>query len=72
MLRVAWAAGFPSAESPGVDGFDCSVFDGNYITGDIDQNYLDRVDSLRNDDAQSEQRASQQADGAVVGIHNDV
>ena len=55
-----------------VDGFDCSVFDGSYITGDIDQNYLDRVESLRNDDAQSQQRAEQQADGAVVGIHNDV
>jgi amidophosphoribosyltransferase len=55
-----------------VDGFDCSVFDGRYITGDIDQNYLDRVESLRNDDAQSQQRAEQQADGAVVGIHNDV
>jgi len=58
--------------NPGVDGFDCSVFDGNYITGDIDQNYLDRLDLLRNDDAQSQQRAAQQADGAVVGIHNDV
>jgi amidophosphoribosyltransferase len=55
-----------------VDGFDCSVFDGSYITGDINQNYLDRVESLRNDDAQSQQRAEQQADGAVVGIHNDV
>jgi amidophosphoribosyltransferase len=58
--------------NPDVDGFDCSVFDGSYITGDIDQNYLDRVESLRNDDAQSQQRAAQQADGAVVGIHNDM
>lgn len=58
--------------NPEVDGFDCSVFDGNYITGDIDQNYLDRVESLRNDDAQSEQRAAQQAGGGDVGIHNDV
>ncbi|MEM1154882.1 MAG: amidophosphoribosyltransferase [Pseudomonadota bacterium] len=57
--------------NPGVDGFDCSVFDGNYITGDIDQGYLDRVDSLRNDDAQTRRRAALQADGAVVGIHND-
>ncbi|MEM8660056.1 MAG: amidophosphoribosyltransferase, partial [Pseudomonadota bacterium] len=57
--------------NPGVDGFDCSVFDGNYITGDIDQGYLDRVDSLRNDDAQTRRRAALQADGAVLGIHND-
>ena len=58
--------------NPEVDGFDCSVFNGEYITGDVDQNYLDRVESLRNDDAQSERRAALQADGALVGIHNDV
>jgi amidophosphoribosyltransferase len=58
--------------NPGVDGFDCSVFNGEYITGDVDQNYLDRVESLRNDDAQSERRAALQAEGALVGIHNDV
>jgi len=55
-----------------VDSFDCSVFDGEYITGDVDQNYLDRVESLRNDEAQSERRAALQEEGAVVGLHNDV
>jgi amidophosphoribosyltransferase len=58
--------------NPQVDGFDCSVFNGEYITGDVDKNYLDRLDSLRNDDAQSVGRAALQAEGAVVGIHNDV
>jgi amidophosphoribosyltransferase len=58
--------------NPRVDGFDCSVFNGEYITGDVDKNYLDRLDSLRNDDAQSVGRAALQAEGAVVGIHNDV
>jgi amidophosphoribosyltransferase len=58
--------------NPQVDGFDCSVFNGEYITGDVDQNYLDRVESLRNDDAQSERRSALQAEGALVGIHNDV
>jgi len=57
--------------NPAVDGFDCSVFNGEYITGDVDQNYLDRVEALRNDDAQNERRAELQADGAVVGLHND-
>jgi amidophosphoribosyltransferase len=55
-----------------VNGFDCSVFNGEYITGDVDQNYLDRVEWLRNDDAQNQRRAAQHADGALVGIHNDV
>ena len=57
--------------NPDADGFDCSVFNGEYITGDVDQNYLDRVELLRNDDAQSRERAAQQAEGAVVGLHND-
>lgn len=57
--------------NPHVDGFDCSVFDGEYVTGDVDQNYLDRVESLRNDDAQSQARSALQQDGALVGIHND-
>jgi amidophosphoribosyltransferase len=58
--------------NPQVEGFDCSVFNGEYITGDIDQNYLDRVELLRNDEAQHQRRASLQADGAVVGLYNDV
>jgi amidophosphoribosyltransferase len=58
--------------NPQVDGFDCSVFNGEYITGDIDQNYLDRVELLRNDEAQNERRVEKWADGAVVGLYNDV
>ena len=36
-----------------VAGFDASVFDGNYITGDIDEAYLNRIDAARNDSAKS-------------------
>ncbi|MFT4614399.1 MAG: amidophosphoribosyltransferase [Bacteroidia bacterium] len=57
--------------NPQIAGFDCSVFNGEYITGDVDQNYLDRIALLRNDEAQSENRARLQAEGAVVGLHND-
>jgi amidophosphoribosyltransferase len=57
--------------NPHVAGFDCSVFNGEYITGDIDQNYLDRVELLRNDEAQNERRVGSQTDGAVVGLYND-
>jgi amidophosphoribosyltransferase len=32
-----------------VDTFECSVFSGEYITGDIDQDYLDQIDAQRND-----------------------
>lgn len=30
-----------------IDGFDCSVFDGNYIAGDIDEAYLDKLEISR-------------------------
>lgn len=30
-----------------VDGFDCSVFDGNYITGEIDEQYLTELEDAR-------------------------
>jgi len=55
-----------------IDGFDCSVFNGEYITGDVDQDYLDRVHDLRNDRAQAERREALLAEGAVVGLYNDV
>lgn len=32
-----------------VTQFDCSVFDGNYIAGDIDETYLDELQRKRND-----------------------
>ncbi len=56
--------------NPDVESFDCSVFTGQYITGDIDQAYLDRIETLRNDAAQTQERTALQEEGAVVGIHN--
>lgn len=37
-------------ENPDIDTFECSVFDGIYVTKDIDQTYLDYVENLRRDD----------------------
>ena len=51
--------------------FECSVFDGNYITGDVDSDYLARIEALRNDAAK--QKADPNAEpekGQVIGIHN--
>jgi len=33
--------------------FDCSVFDGNYVTGDVDQQFLDTLHAQRNDGAKA-------------------
>ena len=54
-------------ENPEITQFETSVFDGQYITGDIDQNYLNRIDKLRNDTAKST-RESAMSSG--LEIHN--
>ncbi len=43
----------PSDEEVDEHKFDCSVFDGKYITGDIDEAYLNHIEELRNDKAKN-------------------
>lgn len=49
-----------------VERFDTSCFDGNYITGDIDANYLYYIDALRND----ANKQSKEKGNAVIELHN--
>ena len=51
----------------GIDRFDSSCFDGDYVTGDIDKAYLDRLDVARNDAAKNQSHD----DDAVIDLHND-
>lgn len=55
--------------NPEVDGFESSVFTGEYVTGDIDADYLARIDSQRNDDAKTE-KPNLSGETVVVGLHN--
>ncbi|MEO3865561.1 amidophosphoribosyltransferase [Rheinheimera fenheensis] len=41
------------SENPEIKRFETSVFDGNYVTNDIDQDYLNRLDQQRSDDAKA-------------------
>jgi amidophosphoribosyltransferase len=43
--------------NPTIEQFDTSCFSGEYVTGDIDQDYLNRIEALRNDDAQKERNS---------------
>nr|WP_297458281.1 amidophosphoribosyltransferase [uncultured Halomonas sp.] len=52
--------------NPQIEQFDCSVFDGNYITGDIDESYLAVLEAARNDAAKD----LSAGDHALVGMHN--
>ena len=51
-----------------IEKFECSVFDGVYVTKDVDQNYLEYLEALRNDDAQA-LRGQQEAEN--LEIHNE-
>lgn len=37
----------------GIEAFECSVFDGRYVTGDIDGGYLSDLEKIRNDEAKT-------------------
>ena len=47
-----------------IKNFDCSVFDGRYVAGQIDQAYLDKLASQRNE-------ASRSADSDIIDLHNE-
>jgi amidophosphoribosyltransferase len=59
--------------NPDIRRFDCSVFDGDYVTGDVDDDYLRRVSDARNDDAkaQRETRGSEE-DATLSDLHDHV
>lgn len=50
-----------------VDRFDAAVFDGDYVTGDVDSDYLEQLEKARNDGAK-EQR--QKGSETGIDLHN--
>ena len=57
--------------NPEVKRFDCSVFDGDYVTGDVDESYLNHIHATRNDDAkQNKNPSTDNKKQSVIGIHN--
>ena len=57
--------------NPEVDGFELSVFDGQYLAGNIDDQYLQSIEAARADGAKARGPFLGASDGAVVGLHND-
>ena len=53
--------------------FECSVFNGEYITGDVTDTYLKDIEETRNDASKAKVQAKlDTADGSFVGIYNDI
>lgn len=60
--------------NPAIEHFDCAVFDGVYVTGDVDQGYLAKLHDARNDMAKQHSQKTQAArsdDSALVDLYND-
>lgn len=54
--------------NPDIDAFDCSVFNGEYVTGDIDEDYLNQLEQRRNDMAKS--GPMENVDEEAIDLHN--
>lgn len=52
--------------NPEIEMFDCSVFDGQYVTGGVDDAYLERIESVRSDAAKTDRDASKE----IIDLHN--
>ncbi|WP_077998950.1 amidophosphoribosyltransferase [Edwardsiella tarda] len=52
-------------DNPDIEQFECSVFNGVYITRDVDQSYLDYLQSLRSDDSKALSNQQQAEDLAL-------
>ncbi|WP_252179595.1 amidophosphoribosyltransferase [Endozoicomonas sp. 4G] len=55
-----------SSLNPDIADFDCSVFDGKYVAGGIDSDYLSRLAASRNE----ETRANEGSD-SIIDLYND-
>ena len=57
-----------------IEEFDASVFTGKYVTGDIDDEYLNNLDIKRNDNAKHKQESlftdTSTKPMAMIGLHN--
>jgi len=53
--------------NPAIKQFDTSVFTGNYVTGDVGDDYLSNLQASRNDATKKQRRDS---DNEVIDLHN--
>jgi amidophosphoribosyltransferase len=56
--------------NPSIERFECSVFDGKYVTGDIDDAYLERLSLSRSDEMKQRRDAQHSQDQSFIDLHN--
>lgn len=60
-----------TAGNPDIDVFDCAVFNGEYVTGDVDNGYLEKLERMRNNEVMEGRISQELEEGTVIGLHND-
>ena len=62
-----------SEGNPEIKQFECSVFNGEYITGDVDDLYLKRLENIRSDAAKKSKKkqSDKKEKNLVADLHND-
>ena len=56
--------------NPKIQHFECSVFNGDYVTGDIDESYLDQLSLDRNDETKQDRDAQNSTESTVIELHH--
>ena len=56
--------------NPRISRYECSVFDGDYVTGDIDAAYLERLSLNRSDEVKQRREAELSGESTVIELHN--
>jgi amidophosphoribosyltransferase len=56
--------------NPRITRYECSVFDGDYVTGDIDDAYLERLSFTRSDHMKQRREADYSGDHSFIELHN--
>ncbi len=57
--------------NPEIEGWECSVFDGKYITGDIDAAYLSNLENQRSDAKKLQKSPGAMTENGIIDLHND-
>lgn len=53
--------------NPAIETFDCSVFTGEYVTGGVDEEYLNHIQSLREDNAKNKTEKAMRVGASAPG-----
>lgn len=56
--------------NPAIEKFDCSVFNGHYVTGDITPEYLDRLQRQRSEQSKAQREKDLLASQVPLDLHN--